>query len=110
MCNGRQVQIHNRTTPGPTRGMPIEAMLSYRPIAARVAKITNTGELSAAEESITFSYTDSKNANLYSHFRKGFSSFFTNSIYFTYDQAIIYLHIYWKEILLFKQNLTYAYP
>lgn len=49
-------------TPGTTRGMLTEAMLSYHSLVARVAEITITGKLSVAEESTGFSYTESKNA------------------------------------------------
>lgn len=49
-------------TPGTTRGMLIEAMLSYHSLVARVAETTITGKLSVAEESTKFSYTESKNA------------------------------------------------
>lgn len=68
-------------------------MLSYHPIAARVVKITITGKLSVAEESTKFSYVDSKNANLYSHSRKGFNSFL-QIVYISHMTKQSYFYIF----------------
>lgn len=79
--------------PSTTRGMLTETMLSYHPIAARVVKIAITGKLSVAEESTKFSYIDSKNANLYSHSRKGFNSFL-QIVYISHMTKQSYFYIF----------------